>query len=243
MGTKIPAENRRIAISVTGPDMYTALCDSDKIACYAALFSEFGIKIIEELRLDLIKDLSHKNLDDLLSHNDLEKIATNRSSAELYQVGGGFNGSEEERLGYLVHAAMKHIAFIDIEARHYNQFKLPSGSETRLIVSKHDFKESPLNLRSYFHDTFDGKPGIPKIAVTAQKEFDNELMYDLIMEESKRGSIIGINMGKIGRDSRVYGPLHGSLLTFAAIDGECGSGPAQFPVEDLVSRWQKEDLI
>lgn len=212
----------RIAVPITASSMDEALRDMDKAAKAADIL---------ELRIDYMQT---PNLEKLLSHNNTPKIVTNRAHYE----GGKFIGDEEARMALLQKAADLGAEYVDIE---YNWFSKLRLGPTKLIVSYHDFNIMPndCSLQQIYHKIDEKNPYIIKIATKANSHEDSLRMLNLIShvrETSK--NIIGICMGDKGIITRIYGPVLGSYLTFAALDKEKSSAPGQLTVEELRQIWQ-----
>lgn len=207
----------RIAIPITAESMDGALRDMDKAA---------EIADIIELRIDYI---SSPNLERLLRHSQTPKIVTNRTKYE----GGRFQGSEDERIAYLREAIALGAEYVDIELNHYQP--LERGG-TKLIVSYHNFEETPDNLDKIYQRISRKSPDIVKIATKAQSYKASLRMLDLIANAER--DIIGICMGQKGIITRVYGPALGGYLTFASLSEGKSSAPGQLSVDELRRTWQ-----
>ena len=189
-----------------------------------------------ELRIDLIADLE---LPVLLKAKTGPVLVTNRRQGE----GGGFRGTEEERILLLCEAVRLRAEYVDMEgatddglARRILDAAAWQGGHTRIIVSFHDFNATPTRgaLRRIW-DTCRGKGGdIVKIVTHARCSEDNLRILSLIPYSRKRGQdIIAFCMGEQGRISRVMAPLLGSYLAFAALDKGQEAAPGQMTVEEM----------
>src|SRR3989344_3078545 len=114
----------RIAIPIIAESMDEALRDMDKAAEVADII---------ELRIDY---MCTPNLERLLKHSQTPKIVTNRTKYER----GRFQGSEECRIAYLQEAIALGAEYVDIELDHYHSLE---RENTKLIVSHHNFEETP----------------------------------------------------------------------------------------------------
>lgn len=215
----------RIAVPIIGPSMDDALIDMD-------LAAKLAVDIIE-LRIDCITNL---NLERLLSHSSIPKIVTNRHKEE----GGKFQGSESQRIYLLQQAADLCADYVDIELDHFSQIlSFVSDSPTKLIVSNHNFEKTPNNLEETYKKIVETGADIVKIATMAQTYDDTLRMLEFINKVSKNDrGIIGLCMGQEGRDTRVYGPMYGSYLTFACLSHDKSSAPGQITVKGLRKRWK-----
>lgn len=207
----------RIAIPITAKSMDGALRDMDKAAEVADII---------ELRIDYMRT---PNLEKLLRHSKTPKIVTNRTRYE----GGRFQGSEEDRIVYLREAIALGAEYVDIELDYYHPME---RANTKLIVSHHNFEETPENLDEIYQRIAGKNPDIVKIATKANTIDDSWRMLNLIYGADR--DIIGISMGKEGVITRVYGPFVGGYLTFASLGKGKSSADGQLNVDDLRKTWQ-----
>jgi len=188
-----------------------------------------------ELRIDGIRNV---NLPRLLAARKKPVIVTNRRGDE----GGSFQGSEEERVGFLKKAVQLGAEYVDIEARTHGKLIKEliteirkQGSFTKAIFSWHDFSETPdpgrLNRilrKCAFHE------GIIKIATMANEMDDNLKVLNLIPEAKQMNrEIIVLCMGQKGRLSRIAAPVLGSYLSYASSEKGAESAPGQLTAAEM----------
>ncbi len=101
--------------------------------------------ILFELRIDRMEDI---DLETLLREKKRKILVTNRRKEE----GGGFHGSEKERISLIRQAVAFGADYVDIEASTdralLSDLKAAiadQGNRTKLIVSHHDFQKPPRN--------------------------------------------------------------------------------------------------
>jgi len=189
-----------------------------------------------ELRIDLIADL---DLPSLMKVKTGPVLITNRRREE----GGGFRGTEEERILLLCEAVRLKAEYVDMEvatddglARLVLEAVAGKGCHTRIIVSFHDFNATPTEgaLRRIWGACRERGGDIVKIVTHARCSEDNLRVLSLIPYSRKRGQdIIAFCMGEQGRISRIMAPLLGSYLTFAALDKGEEAAPGQMTVEEM----------
>ena len=207
----------RVAIPITAASMDEALGDMNKAAEVADII---------ELRIDC---MVNPNLERLLRHSQTPKIVTNRTKYE----GGRFQGSEEDRIACLQEAIALGAEYVDIELNHYRPL---DRKRTKLIVSYHNFEETPDNLGEIYTSIAEKNPDIVKIATKANSYEDSLRMLNLISGADRE--IIGICMGQEGMITRVYGPILGAYLTFASLGEGKSSAPGQLNVSELRQIWR-----
>lgn len=210
-----------ICIPIVGPSMEKALKDisaAEKIAD------------VIELRLDLI---ARFDLSRLMKAATLPLIATNRTKLE----GGQFKGSEAERVRILRQAMQAGVDYIDVETstpRELLQSVLENKGETQVILSHHNFTNTPEDLEPLYEIMCDLPGDVLKIATYAQDISDNLKMFELLKRAKKENrKLIALCMGESGEISRALSPLLGGFLTFGALETGKESAPGQIPVNVL----------
>jgi 3-dehydroquinate dehydratase/shikimate dehydrogenase len=214
-------QTMRIAVPIVAENMEDALYDMRKAS---------GVADIIELRLDYMQ---RPDIRALLESSPVPKIATCRAKND----NGRFDGTEEERLAVLQEAIDLGVEYVDLEL---NSLRPVSKKGAKLILSYHNFKETPedLELKSIYGRLVKMGADIPKIATVANSVKDGVRMLGLISEASSRGKdMIGVCMGEQGTVTRVYGPVCGSYLTFARLEKGKESAPGQMTAANLRAAW------
>jgi len=153
--------------------------------------------------------------------------------------GGEFEGSASEQLEVLRMALAAGADYIDLEietAEGALQGDLSPlrGGKSRLIVSYHNFKETPSDLEAVFSRISHLRPDIVKVATLARSFSDNFSLFRMAeLARSREVEVIVAAMGEAGGISRILGPSHGSLLTYASLERGRESAPGQFTVHEL----------
>jgi 3-dehydroquinate dehydratase-1 len=206
-------------LKITEPKIVASITNPNQIK----KAEKSGADIIEA-RLDLFKKIERAEL-----QSKLPLIATNRTKKE----GGGFEGTEKERIEKLI--SIFDIAnAVDIELKSkLRDLVLKEAQERGLtaIVSYHNFKETPSNsiLRKILRKAL-SISDIAKIAVMANSYEDVIRMQKLSLD-FKGSPICIIAMGSIGRHFRAIAPIYGSILAYGSIDGK--TAPGQLTVSEL----------
>ncbi|MHB8907679.1 MAG: type I 3-dehydroquinate dehydratase [Syntrophales bacterium] len=187
-----------------------------------------------ELRIDRMQEL---DLERLIAARRIPVIVTNRSSQE----GGGYAGTEGERVALLVEAVRLGADYVDIEESTDSTLKarlssaLASGT-TRLIASWHDFSGTPPAefLEAKLAQCMADRPAIVKIVTHASTAADCLRLLGLIPEAHRRGQpIAAFCMGKRGKISRIMAPLLGSVISYASLEPEEASAPGQLTIDEM----------
>ena len=130
-------------------------------------------------------------------------------------------------------AVENNVRYVDVELSEKRNRDLVSyrdeiGSKTKVIVSYHNFKETPpyrelvdiVNAELQIGDL-----GKFATMVNSKKDVLNILRATLEFE----GRVIGIGMGEKGKLTRILATYFGSVLTFASMGGK-HSAPGQMDV-------------
>lgn len=189
-----------------------------------------------ELRIDRIPG---GDLEKILAARRTPVIVTNRSRHE----GGGFTGTEEERVELLKQAVRLGADYVDIEAATDPALKKGlrealAGRSAQLIVSWHDFSGTPPAefLRAKLSACIADGPAIVKIVTQATITADCLRLLELIPYARRQGqAIIAFCMGNPGKISRIMAPLLGSFISYASLEPEEASAPGQLTIQQMRS--------
>jgi 3-dehydroquinate dehydratase type I len=214
------------------------ICATTTDAAVALMEKAYPLADCLELRIDQIKDCRLERLMER-RYPGTGILVTNRSKAE----GGGFAGSERERIALLKQAVALGADLVDIEAstekpllRELKAQIEKHGRRTRWICSSHDLKGTPPEgaLQKRFNACAKIGADIVKICTNAREMADNLRVLGLIPYAQKKGQgIIAFCMGEKGRISRVMAPLLGSYLNFASLDKGTESAPGQLTIAEM----------
>lgn len=189
---------------------------------------------VVEIRLDAMKEAV---IEGLCQGIKAPLLFTNRPTWE----GGMFAGTEEERLAPLIEAVQKKAAFIDLELRTAIQFREQllaeiHGSQTRLIISCHDFETTPdeAELSAILHEQISSGAHIGKIVTMAHSYLDVLRVLNLQSEAQRLNfPLIAFCMGEEGKLSRIVTLLLGGFMTYAAFDEQQATAPGQLSIRKL----------
>jgi 3-dehydroquinate dehydratase type I len=190
-----------------------------------------------EIRLDYLERPDLKRIFRTLPG---KVIATNRRREE----GGRWEGSEEERCGFLAEALALGVHFVDVELASeagWRRELFARRGKTSLILSWHDFAGTPdeETLDNVFAAMLAAEADILKIVTWATTPADNLRLLSLIPRARQaQREIIAFCMGPLGKWSRLAAPLLGSYLTFAPFSRKKGSAPGQLTVNEMRRLWR-----
>ena len=195
--------------------------------------AEQGAKFVE-LRLDYVA--SKVNIRRLLAEKpdeDCQVIITCRRQ----QDGGKWTGSEEARMLLLREAIAEGVDYVDLEEDIANE--IPRFGKTKRIVSYHNFRKTPDNLRELHDEMSKHDPDIVKLATMANDPHDNLRMLELMQESPV--PTVGMCMGDIGTPSRILAPKFGAPFTYATFHHERTLAPGQISFKHMneIYRYEK----
>jgi 3-dehydroquinate dehydratase-1/3-dehydroquinate dehydratase/shikimate dehydrogenase len=187
-----------------------------------------------EIRLDC---LSVPALSPFIDTIDTPLLFTNRPQWE----GGQFMGEEEKRVSLLLEAVTKNCAYVDLELLastvfHQEMRKALQHSSTQLILSWHNFKDTPSReeLVGRIAVMQDTGADIGKIITTAHTQADVLRVLQLQEEAAKREfPLIAFCMGEPGVISRIATCYLGGYMTYCAVNDTEATAPGQLSVKTL----------
>ena len=175
-----------------------------------------------ELRLDGVHDA---NVGVALAGRRRPAVVTCRPAWE----GGRYRGDESSRLDLLREAVRHGAEFVDCEAA-AGDVGL-SGGGSRVVLSHHDFEETPRDLAARVQAIRARRPDVLKVAVLARALMDCVRIRDAVRHDE--GPRVVIAMGEAGVLSRVCPWLFGSCWSYAG-----HAAPGQPAVGELVDEYR-----
>jgi len=209
-----------------------SICESTTSAAVEAASRAMEWADLLEIRADYIQDL---DLERLLQEKRLPIIFTLRALHE----GGRFDGSERERLETILEAARLGADYVDVEFTAFWQAVLDAIPKQRVILSHHNYVETPDDLEQ-LTDTMAGTgAGVLKVATRAHCLADNVRIHRLLrFATSRKIKLCALAMGKEGIPSRILGAQWGSFMTFASLPGGEPAADGQIPADELANLYR-----
>ena len=202
-----------LVVTVAGPTMAELRARRDAVA---------GADLIE-LRLDHASD---PDAPAALAGRQTPVVVTCRAKWE----GGGFQGSETERLEILRSALDLGAEYVDVEFKaDFARDLIGSTGGTRIVVSSHDFEGVPADLSERVRAMRQTGAEIVKVAVYPHALSDNLRLLGL---HDPKGKTVIVGMGPAGLPTRVLAAHFGSAWSFA--------GDAHAPGQIVASRMLDE---
>lgn len=211
-------------------------------AARAAMQRASSVADLIELRLDYLRDFDFGDstaLASLLENKPLPVIVTCRA----FEEGGRRRVDDALRLRLLIEALRRGADYCDIEAVYYAQASALSPDVSRLIVSYHNFEETPADLGAVYDRVTALPAAVHKIVTRAKTITDSLAIFDLLdraRDEDKR--LIAIAMGQAGIITRVLGPSRGGFLTYGSLASGKESAEGQLACEDLIDLYRIRQL-
>jgi 3-dehydroquinate dehydratase/shikimate dehydrogenase len=195
-----------------------------------------------ELRLDYLQDFDFSNpasLWPLLKDKPLPVIITCRAISE----GGVQRVDDETRLRLLVEGARRMADYCDIEAAYYTIAARLSPDLTRLIISHHNFTETPSDLNSVYDRITALPAAVHKIVTRANAIKDSLAVFRLLDRARDEGrNIIALAMREPGLMTRIMGPSRGCFLTYASLERGKESAAGQPICKELRDIYRIQDI-
>lgn len=185
-----------------------------------------------EIRLDFLTEAPDVRY--IRGLTSLPLIATNRLKSE----GGRFVGIEEKRVSPLFAAAVEGFEYVDLALAtpliKNITAKLKEESKAKLIISHHNFQSTPslAVLNQVFREEIDAGADVCKIIPMAKTAEDNLTCLRFTTQASKTKSIICFCMGKKGIPSRLFSPILGGYMTYAAVEKGKEAASGQLTIEE-----------
>lgn len=186
---------------------------------------------VVELRIDYIES---PDLSALLKAKEKPVIVTNRPKHQ----GGLFVGDEESRISLLKKAIELKADYIDLEYDCVDKIK--DLGDTKLIVSYHNFDETPKNVKQIHRDLTKSNAHIVKLVTFANDIVDNFCVFELLNETDY--PTIAFCMGELGQISRILSPRFGGKLVFASLASGKESAPGQLTIDELTNIYHVQEI-
>lgn len=189
-----------------------------------------------ELRVDTAQDFSLEHIDELKKNVTKKAIFTCRSKEE----GGSWNQDESKRLLIIEKAAAAGFDYIDVELETLKKHEINRPHSTKLIVSYHNFTETPKywKLTGVINEMNKHDPDLIKIATTVKKDEDNQTLFRLLVDRPGEEEWIIVGMGEKGKIIRIMAPIMGGFLTYAATEfGQ--TAPGQLQLNELKKTYKE----
>jgi 3-dehydroquinate dehydratase/shikimate dehydrogenase len=194
-----------------------------------------------ELRLDLLGD-DAAVAELLRGPRLLPMILTLRTAGE----GGACEETDAERAARLGRLAAARPGFVDVEYASWAQNAalwepLRAGGANRLILSHHDWRETPADLEAQAAPLLASSADVVKLVFRAGDVTDAWRVLAFVRRHAARRDVIALTMGEAGLASRVLAKKFGAFLTFASGRRGAESAPGQPTVEELrtLYRWDE----
>jgi 3-dehydroquinate dehydratase/shikimate dehydrogenase len=235
-----------ISVVIKGPTFEDAYMQISQACPYADLV-ELRLDCFESLNLDALKLLRSQfsipmifTLRSQMQGGGYTSLPTGRCAIETEEV---YTRSEEKRLAAIRDLVTLKPEYLDLEYHVSPCFIEEVSSqfpETKLILSYHNFSETPEDLDGLYREMQKIPAFFYKIAV-APKNCKDALRLVCWAKKSDN-KLIAISMGSQGQFSRILGPVVGSPITYAALEEDQKSAPGQLPAKTLIERFHHHSL-
>lgn len=145
------------------------------------------------------------------------------------------SGADLSEVDYGTHKTLidsqGHLRFIDVD---WKETLVPGAP---LIISYHNFEETPTDLEAILSLLQAREASFYKIATMAHSTLDALRMLEFVSLHPK---VIGICMGPLGQITRILAPVFGTPLMYASMDELSPVG--QVPLETLLNTYHFRNL-
>lgn len=194
-----------------------------------------------ELRLDYALHWDIQEMTALRQACTLPVIFTLRSQLQ----GGYYPHSEAQRLQTISALCALNPDYLDLESD-VSESDIQSIRNRypaiKIILSYHNFVETPADLPRLFESIYRPNCYAYKISTQAQTTSDALRMLHLVFALQNQHRIIGICMGDKGQSTRILGPVVGSLFSYAYWGRAQTTAPGQLSLEELTTRYHYRKL-
>lgn len=218
---------KMICIVIKGPSL-------DEVYQQIRKASEYRCLI--ELRLDYFLSRDYASLKKLRAAFSVPMIFTLRSKLH----GGNYSQTEDCRLAEIRSLADLKPEYLDLE--HTTSHSLIDDiathhPEIKLILSYHNFLETPKNLDNIYYEMKKVPASFYKVAVTAKNSIE-ALQLLCWAKNRSDNTLIPISMGGYGQITRVLGPVVGTPITYASLDDDQQTALGQLTAKILIERFR-----
>lgn len=185
-----------------------------------------------ELRLDYVQNLDMQAIKEIRQACSLPVIMTLRNQAH----GGHYPHSEDQRLQSMLELCKLNPDYLDLEYDvpvQYIQAIRRMYPAIKIILSYHNFQETPADLLGLFQTIYQADCYAYKIATQALSSLDALRMLHCVLTLCTQYRVIGLCMGEFGQCTRILAPIVGSLFTYACWDNTQATAPGQLTLEEL----------
>jgi 3-dehydroquinate dehydratase/shikimate dehydrogenase len=155
--------------------------------------------------------------------------------------GGLFEGSREEQIEILAQASRSGCDWCDVEietAKQIARSELKRAlSPARVMMSYHDFRDTPRNLSEIVRRL--ERAGGHAIKIAAQCHSVSDSVRICQLARSRRDAVV-IPMGEFGLAGRVLAPRMGSALAYGAVDH--ATAPGQISLDAMADLYRAKRI-
>ena len=193
-----------------------------------------------ELRLDYLRGSKEREAFLLWLRRERPR-AVLIATCRRHEGGGLFRGSREEQIEILAQAARSGCGWCDVEietAKRMGRRELARELFTaRVVVSYHDFRGTPRNLKEIVRRLERAGGHAIKIAAQCHSVSDSARICELART---RRDVVAIPMGEFGFAGRVLSLRMGSALAYAAV--EQATAPGQLSLGAMTDLYRAERI-
>lgn len=223
----LPTKRMAIAVSISGANQAELLAQIEACRAYQIDLIEWRLDTC--LALGYQPDAAEMRL--IIAASAFPMILTYRTADE----GGDYPFEVARYTQLYLDGWQAGAAFLDVEYRLWTKVRLALAPEkSAIIMSYHNFKETPRNLAERINLMGQTNPAMIKIAVMSHGAKDTDYLLDTIAA-CQTIPMIGIAMGAAGARSRTAGFAYGSRITYTTLPSTAPMAPGQIDLPTLIT--------
>jgi 3-dehydroquinate dehydratase/shikimate dehydrogenase len=183
--------------------------------------------------------LTRDELCEVVSAETHPTIATVRRPED----GGGFTGSEDERIDMLRGALDAGATLVDVELDSPAETLAAGGAADRVVLSDHGAPCRERDLEDLYRRMVASPARRLKIVPTAERVGEVDAVRRLLASAAADGREVAcFAMGRSGAVSRLLAPSWGSWASYGAVAPGGETAPGQFTATDLIEVYRVDDI-
>ena len=192
-----------------------------------------------EVRLDYLTNPEQgPQIIKALGRSRIPAIATLRSAA----AGGRYPGSLEGQLRILQACATAGASIVDLEIESAEQAGPAAvaglGRDARLLLSFHDYKQTPEPLEAVLSRLKVFPADFYKIVARSWSHDKNAALLRLNGGSRGNGKVLAFALDELGQPTRVLSVARGAPFTYGALASEQAVAPGQLTGQELLERYR-----
>ncbi|MCS7081044.1 MAG: shikimate dehydrogenase [Chloracidobacterium sp.] len=216
-----------------------------------ALFAALASAVVAdadwlELRLDALQMTPPAEVSNILRQALTKRTKPVVVTFRPREQGGFRELTRDERLAFWRDALQTEAEAFDVEldlvAPLLAAYSPDQPVWSRIIISQHDFHETPPDVGGFAATCFPPYAGAAKLATTVNRPDDVARLFHWLQTPQPPTRKIAVGMGGYGVFTRILGPAYGARWTYAAAHDGRAIAPGQLPAAELRRTFRVPEL-